>query len=260
MKVMIATPSRDGMTHLKMAQSVNAFCAELMKRGITHQWVTVGATYVQVGRDILSHFFLQGDWTHLFFIDSDVVFHPNQALDILERDLDVCAGIYPVKEIFWAGIKSVAEYLPPEGLCHVQAKNMVYRLPEEANDPVKDPSKEIEVTGAATGLMCIKRSVMERYKDAYYETQHYNWGEHGEICRFFMVGYLPEYHSQAHKNEHYGEDIWWCQMIRELGIKIHVIPGITVGHIGNHTFYGCAFCASGNIIHKFGEGGGEKFE
>ncbi len=49
------------------------------------------------------------EWTHLFWIDSDIGFSPEAALRLLQADYEIAAGVYPLKREEWP-----AEGLPAE--------------------------------------------------------------------------------------------------------------------------------------------------
>jgi len=247
MKVLIATPLYQDMAHARMAQGVAQFMRMCDSKGIGAQWMTVSSTYIQVGRDTLAHRFMHhGDWTHMFFIDSDIFFDPNVAMKLLEyHEKDVVCGLYPSKEIYWEGVQKIAEKCSPKRLEHCSAKNMVFRIPEEKGKEITDPLEPIEVTGAATGFMLIRRETMKKYAD---ENPHenYDWGNEGNIVRFFKVGYLDDDPDKLY----YGEDMYFCAMVRRLGLKIWVVPALNVKHIGQHIFEGCFWCCTGVQIHK----------
>lgn len=252
MKVQICTPHYQEQCHIRFAQGVAKLQSVLASQGIDNQWQTLGATYVQVGRDILVNSFLKTDFTHLLFIDSDIVFNPMDALKLLEKDKDVVAGSYPVKDLYWDGIKAIAPHVTTQMLEHCACKSMIFRLPGEEKKPISNPQEPLEVTGAATGFMLIKREVFEHYRDHYHsryeksQRLNYPWYNEGELTQFFKVGYMPD---EYYDGQHYGEDIWFCQMIRNIGRKIYTVPSINLGHMGQYTYYGCHWCAQGQVIH-----------
>lgn len=46
--------------------------------------------------------FLQNpEWTHLFWVDSDIGFSPEAALRLLQADYEIAAGVYPLKAEEW---------------------------------------------------------------------------------------------------------------------------------------------------------------
>jgi hypothetical protein len=247
MKVMIATPVYQDMCHVRMAQSVSALQGALHQRGDQVKWVTISATYVQVGRDLLVDVFLESDFDRLFFIDSDIVFHPSQAIELLKHDVDIIAGLYPCKDIYWPGIQATAKHVGPKMLEHIHAKNMVFRIPEEKTKPIGNPLEPIKVTGAATGFMVIKRKVFEIYKDAY-EDRTYEWNQK-RIQQFFQLGYIEEDGDR----KLWGEDIYFCEIARRLGFQCWVIPAVNVAHMGQHAFQGCYWCCQGQVIHNIQE-------
>ena len=45
--------------------------------------------------------FLSEEFTHLFWIDSDIAFNPQSVFRLLLADRDIAAGVYPMKNFKW---------------------------------------------------------------------------------------------------------------------------------------------------------------
>jgi choline kinase len=54
----------------------------------------------------VAHFMEDPDSTHLLFIDSDIIFEPEDVFKLLDADKPVIAGIYPKKYITWDRLKN----------------------------------------------------------------------------------------------------------------------------------------------------------
>jgi hypothetical protein len=54
------------------------------------------------GRNVIVLKFLaEEQYTHLFWIDSDITFQPESVFRLLQADRDVAAGVYPIKRFNW---------------------------------------------------------------------------------------------------------------------------------------------------------------
>ena len=102
---------------------------------------------------------MDGDYTHLLFIDADLAFNPDAVIRMLEYDKDVVTGIYPRKTIDWIKVKNKLKQKPEISEDELLAASLQYNL------NVADPNKImlekgfIEVMDGPTGFMMIKRDV-----------------------------------------------------------------------------------------------------
>jgi hypothetical protein len=93
--------------------------------------------------------FLEGDWDYLFMVDDDNPPHINP-FDLLDEDKPVIAGVYPGRS---------------ERGVHFHVYQFGENFPEEVGFKqypleFRDGVKQVDAVG--TGLMCIKRDVIER--------------------------------------------------------------------------------------------------
>ena len=109
-------------------------------------------------------FMAHPEWTHLFWIDSDIGFSAEAFYRLLLADKDVVAGIYPLKRENWP-----AEGVPA-GTTQADFERMYTCY--TVNTDAKDENGEIvlrvdeegfmKVNDAPTGFMVIKRGVFEK--------------------------------------------------------------------------------------------------
>ena len=70
------------------------------------QFGTIGnESLITRARNTIVQLFMDGDYTHLLFIDADLAFNPTAVIRMLEYDKDVVTGIYPRKTIDWIKVK-----------------------------------------------------------------------------------------------------------------------------------------------------------
>jgi hypothetical protein len=161
-------------------------------------------------RNTLTAKFLHNkDSTHLLFIDADIGFEPWHILVLLNRQVDVIGGLYPMKSmpIKWCvnGIEGG----------------------EEGTDGLQEVSK----TG--TGFLLIKREVFEKL-NAHPATKPFinDIGLPAELNP-----YMKTYFDTAvRENRYYSEDWTFCENWRDLGGKIWVDKRVLLRHTGTYTF------------------------
>lgn len=161
-------------------------------------------------RNTLTAKFLHNkDSTHLFFVDADIGWEPWHLLVLLNRDVDVIGGLYPMKSlpVKWCvnGFEGAEE--GPDGL------------------------QEVSKTG--TGFLLIKRHVFEKL-DAHPATKPFmnDIGLPAELNP-----YMKTYFDTAvRENRYYSEDWTFCENWRDLGGRIWVDKRVLLKHTGTYTF------------------------
>jgi hypothetical protein len=147
--------------------------------------------------------------THIMFIDADIGWEPWHLLVLLNRDVDVIGGLYPMKSL---PVKWVVNGF--EGA-------------EQGSDGLQEVSK----TG--TGFMLVKRHVFEKLK------------EHPEVKPFNNDIGLPKeldqhlrtyYDTAVRDNRYYSEDWTFCENWRDIGGKVWVDKRVLLRHTGSYTF------------------------
>ncbi len=147
--------------------------------------------------------------THLMFIDADIGWEPWHLLVLLNRDVDVIGGLYPMKSlpIRWVvnGFDGAEE--GPDGL------------------------QEVSKTG--TGFMLVKRDVFEKL-NAHPAVKPFNndIGLPKELDQHLRT----YYDTAVRENRYYSEDWTFCENWRELGGKVWVDKRVLLKHTGTYVF------------------------
>jgi hypothetical protein len=148
--------------------------------------------------------------THLMFIDADIGWEPWHLLSLLNHDVDVVGGLYPMKTL-------------PVKWC-------VNGLP---NADQHDPSGLVEVSKTGTGFFLVKRHVFEKLN------------EHPAVVPFAndvgiekdVDAHLKTYFTTVvRNNRYYSEDWAFCENWRDLGGKVFIDRRILLKHTGTYTF------------------------
>jgi hypothetical protein len=179
------------MSYIKWANTARQLGIDWTMETMTNE------SLISRARNTLTAKFLSNpDSTHLMFIDADIGFEPWHVLVMLNRDVDVIGGLYPMKSlpVKWCvnGFEGAEE--GPDGL------------------------QEVSKTG--TGFMLIKRHVFEKL-NAHPAVKPFNSD----------IGLPPElnvhmktyFDTAVRENRYYSEDWTFCENARDLGIKIWII-------------------------------------
>lgn len=150
---------------------------------------------------------LSEDYTHLFFMDSDMSFPDNTLSRLLDHNLDIVGGLYCLK-------------MPPYNTTIFKG-NDVPMSEEKASwaengnghwgtvNP-KAGAGILEVSAIGTGCLLIRRNVLEKMEWPYF------WYEE----------------SPDEKEGMMTEDVVFCIKAKKAGFRIHCDTSILCGHVG----------------------------
>ena len=161
-------------------------------------------------RNTLTAKFLQNkDSTHLMFIDADIGWEPWHLLVLLNRDVDIIGGLYPMKSlpIKWCVNGFDGAETGPDGLQ--------------------------EVTKTGTGFLLIKRHVFEKLnKHPAVKPFNNDIGLPTELNQ-----YMKTYFDTAvRENRYYSEDWMFCENWRDIGGRVWVDKRVLLRHVGTYVF------------------------
>jgi hypothetical protein len=158
---------------------------------------------------MVAKFLANPDSTHLMFIDADIGWEPWHLLVLLNRDVDVIGGLYPMKSL-------------PIKWC-VNG----FDGAEEGADGLQEVSK----TG--TGFFLVKRHVFDKI-NAHPATKPFinDIGLPVELNPH-MKTYFD---TAVRENRYYSEDWTFCENWRDLGGRIWVDKRVLLRHTGTYTF------------------------
>ena len=192
------------MSYIKWANTCRQLGIDWTMETMTNE------SLISRARNTLTAKFLNNkESTHLMFIDADIGWEPWHLLVMLNRDVDVIGGLYPMKSlpVKWCvnGFEGAEE--GPDGL------------------------QEVSKTG--TGFMLIKRAVFEKL-DAHPATRPF-MNDIGLPVE--LNPYMKTYFDTAvRENRYYSEDWTFCENWRDLGGKVWVDKRVLLKHTGTYVF------------------------
>jgi hypothetical protein len=107
MRVMFATPCYISAVTMNYVASIFNLTCEAMRLGLPCMLHLHSESLIPRGRNkIVLKFLAEEEFTHLFWIDSDIAFEARSALRLLLADRDIAAGVYPMKSEHWPAQRS----------------------------------------------------------------------------------------------------------------------------------------------------------
>ena len=143
------------------------------------------------------------DYDYIMWIDSDIIFQPEQFFKLIDHDKDVVSGMYMMQDnINYATVENMDE--------NFFAQNVYYRFLQR-EDVKRKKKKLFKVDYTGMGWMLIKKGVIEKMKYPWFYPRKKEWKERGW-------------------SEFVWDDVEFCHRIHEVGHNIWVDPKIIVGH------------------------------
>lgn len=244
-RLMVATPMYDAAqgTYVRSALSL-ALAAQ--GQGLTIDFAFIlHQPSINRARNMLAHIFLNSDFTHLLFIDSDIDFAADDVFSLLramaERsDCAVLGGPVPRRAISWGNVARAAE----RGLARTNPADLArysgdYAFSFMTPDQSFALTDLVELSRLGTGLMLIRRDVIEALRDAHPELVYrpdveerrgYGLGE--QVHALFQPMIEPETQFML------SDDYAFCRRVRDAGFRIWLAPWVRTAHSGPATFAG----------------------
>lgn len=203
--ILFATPCYGGQVTAQHFNSCLKLKEELTRVGLAHDWlVGWNESLVHRARMEMCATFLKSRHSHLFWIDADIEFEPEDVAKLWNLETDIACGVYAMKKrdaqwfAAWKDGKLVSDLDQFEG--------------------------PIEVDYAGTGFLLIRREVLEKLA----ETAPSYEGPNGRVPALFL--------TPIHNDGLESEDYHFCRIAREAGFKIIMEPSVRLGHYGQYRY------------------------
>ncbi len=198
------------------------------------------------GRNTLVSFFMEHpEATHLFFIDADIEFDPNDLLRMVAYDKPITVGAYPKKAINWNSIIDAArrndEETPEtiEGHSSNYVVNFDFLKDEDGNitPQIQIRDNLIKLKDAGTGFMCIKKEVIQQMFDNHPELKYANDINVDEKFEKHMYA-LFDTMIDPDSRRYLSEDYTFCRLWQQMDGEVYLDPRTALNHVGHYTFRG----------------------
>ena len=212
--VMIAMPCYDSVKVSTMVAVIKVI-QQLAKSGVAVGINTIKSPLIHQARNYLTSVFLNSDFTHLLFLDSDVDFEPEAVVRMLVAKKDVICTPYRVKSM------------------EVDKKMYTVELKKDAR---MEPGEIIEITAGPTGIMLIHRDVFKKIIEKFPDLKIKNpvfpepGPDHQYYYSFFDFTFEDGYST--------GEDVSFCKLVQKLGFKLYANTASFTKHHGSYAWGG----------------------
>ena len=169
----------------------------------------------------VAHFLEDKENTHILFIDSDIIFEPEDVFKLIKANKEVVAGIYPKKYIVWDRLKQYPEServdFPIGGQIKMTEDNF------------------LEMDYLPTGFLLISRTAINKIIKQYPELKYRN-----DIDGYMSAGdnFYDLFKVGIRNGIYESEDWGFCSLWKSVGGKVLIHPEINVKHLGWHEYSG----------------------
>jgi len=206
--VFIGIPTYNGYIHFEAVKGLMnaALLAGKHSMSLAAEIIPHDA-FVGKARDLIAHRFLKSGFQELVFIDADIGFNVAGLVALAKADVDVAMGLYRMKE-----------------------KGPHSRFPALMCNPLEVNEKDenlVRLEYGPAGFMKVRRHVFEQMIEKWPD-DWFSDSKNGKIYDFFPCGRFG--------NEFIGEDISFCNRLKQLGIPIWGVQGIQLDHFGENAW------------------------
>jgi hypothetical protein len=236
--IFVATPVHSECS-IHYAQALLEFQKECFQNNVKVSFQLMKSSLVTQGRNLCVGSFLESNFTHLLFIDSDIFFHPESIFEMIKRDKDVISVPYPLKSLMWD--KAFKKMQKGEIKKADDIRKYLHTYPMKIEDPnnVIIENGVMEVTHSPTGCMLIKRQVFDKMIKSYPDKQiiqktviNGKYVDKPHMWNFFDCLHDPE------TKTYLGEDFAFCKLWKDIGGKCYAYIDHSIVHVGEHTYEG----------------------
>ena len=246
--IFIATPCYGGQIGEPYFRSMMRFVILCNKYNIQYTVSTLAnESLITRGRNTLTSFFMENQAaTHLFFIDADIEFNPEDILRMVAYDKPIIVGAYPKKAINWTSILGAArnpdlneDSESIEGHSSNYVVNFDFLKDKDGNTTpqVQVSDNLVKLKDGGTGFMCIKKDVIQQMFDKHKDLKYVNDINVDQKSEPFMYS-LFDCIIDPESRRYLSEDYTFCRRWQEMGGEVWLDPRTALNHVGHYTFRG----------------------
>jgi hypothetical protein len=243
-KIFIATPCYGGQLTEAYFRSVIRLLTFCNQHQIQVAFGTIAnESLVTRARNVLVAYFLQSDYTRLFFIDADIEFQVEDVIKLVAHDKEVVVGAYPKKGVNWQRIMSSVRAAPDTAYADnaIAAYGSDYAINFKfVNRDARQIAIEnglVKLHDGATGFMMISRDAIDKMIAAYPELKYNNDLNTPEDLNDFFYAFFDTSIDPVDRR-YLSEDYTFSRRWQAIGGDIWLDPSISLNHHGHFSFAG----------------------
>ena len=197
------------------------------------------SSLITQGRNLCVSGFLESNYSHMLFIDSDIYFNAKSIIEMIKKDKEIISIPYPLKTIMWDRAMEKIKNNSIKNVDDLKKSFNSYPMRVENHKDITLDNGVIKVTHSPTGCMLIKRSVfsklIEKYPDKGIVQKTVINGEY--VNKPHMWNFFDCIHDPETKT-YLGEDFSFCKLWKDIGGECHAYVNDSIIHVGEHQYEG----------------------
>ncbi len=167
--------------------------------------------------------------THFLFIDTDIVWNPEDVLTLLYSKKDLIGGIYPLKKYYFENVKDLTtEELQDKDL--IETKLIKYNF--NFADTLEVNKDIIKIRHLPTGFMMISRNCVKKMRESYPNTKYIDRTVTDNKISYALFDCFIK------DNMFMSEDWGFCERWQDIGGEVFADKSIKLEHIGPNNYKG----------------------
>lgn len=185
--------------HVEFMRSLLNLLMRLKEQKVDFALEIQSGTLVYTARERIAHKAINEHYTHVLWLDSDMVFSPDLLDDLMFCGKDFVTGVYHARRKGYASvIFTKLDFGELDGIAQFERCESY-------------PAETFEIAGCGFGCVLIKTEILEG------------------VCMNKGVCFTP--------TPNFGEDLAFCKRATDLGYHIWCEPSVVCGHIGHIAIY-----------------------
>jgi len=214
MKLLIGIPCMD-FVHVEFMRCLLTLIERLKDQKVNYELHIESGTLVYCARERIAHYAINNHFTHVLWLDSDMVFSPEILDDLLFCGKDFVTGVYHARRKGYAScIFTKLDFGEIDGVAKFERAETY-------------PSEAFEIAGCGFGCVLITTDILTN------------------VCLNKGNCFVP--------TPNFGEDLAFCKRATDLGHHIWCEPSVVCGHIGHNTVYPDDYYAWKKTISNYDE-------
>lgn len=195
MKLLIGIPSYDYM-HAEFVKCLKDLVIQLTRDGISFDVQICNGTLVYIARDKIAHKAINEGYTHVLWLDADMIFRPSVFGNMMDNGADMVTGIAHSRR-------------PPYMSCVF--KNISDLNHMQRYDATEYPNEPFEVAGCGFACVLVKTEVLKAVNDRFKTCflPEAEWGEDLTFCRRATAMGFRIIADPMVQLGHIGHDVIW---------------------------------------------------
>lgn len=233
MKLMIATPCYGGQVNCEYMRSILGLQKIFDKSGYEMKVVTIPfESLITRARNALFTGFINSDFTHIIFIDSDIIFNPYDVCKLIQRNKGVIAGLYPKKNIIFEKIVENSKMASDMGSLISSSVNYAF------SGILKEEDELMQVKYAATGFLLISKQVAQKLVNIFSFQKYINdVRPYSSLCVDNII--YNFFNTTISTDKRFlSEDYSFCDLCSKANIPIYVDKTVKLTHVGQFYYHG----------------------